>query len=500
MVFIRRFTRTLRYELLVSYLSASGLLIASILVINSSENDQSSLTAILVTCSIIFTMAWCIPAARSKADGRIDWLHPAILVVVVYYAYFMFPGIWLWLAHDCEPLWINSVPSQKYLINIAFFLGALSMAGFGLGCRSRVRFPGTVLRKALYQTEVLRFKEIRYLILLFFIIGLIVKLYHMSLFDTFSFDLLQYLSPSARRGLNIGTSQFVLLLGSMLNWALLLTIFYLILCSLRRRVTWSEWMLVALFTVFVMTLDYIIFSKRSGIILLVILPFIWYSYLVRRLNFSRAIMWASVGFGLIGLLLIARIALPLVHRDLIPSEYIGGDVFEIIKFYFDQPEWASFEMFLVSITQRAELLDEAGGVIIGFLKYTFMTVIIFIPRAIWPSKPDYEDLSHVYYRTVFQVDEGVGIAPTIWGASYLFFHVIGLVIGMYILGWLLKGFYDTFRPNQGRPYDVFFYGIFFWMAFQFLRFGTTGFLLIYFIQVIAMGVVAGLFLARKVRR
>lgn len=500
MTSIGKVSRIRMYEFLVSLMSAFGLIAAFILVLLSSENDQSLLTGVLVICSIIFTSAWCLPVARSKSDGRIDWLHPAILVVVVYYAYFMFPGIWLWLAHDYEPLWINPEPNQAYWVNIAFFLGALSMAGFGLGCRSRLRFPGTALRKILYQAEVLRFKEIRYLILSFFIIGLIVKLYHLSLFGPLSLDLLQYLSPTARRELHIGISQLVLVLGSMLDWALLFAIFYLILRNIRRRVTWSEWLLVAIFAMFVMLLDYIISAKRSGVILLLVLPFIWYSYLVRRLNITRAIMWACVGVALIGLLLIGRIALPLVTRDLIATDYIGENVLDVVKFYFDQPEWASFEMFLASINQREELLDEAGGFIVGFLKYTFMTLIIFIPRVIWPSKPGYEDLSHVYYRTIIQVDAEVGLAPTIWGASYLFFHVVGLVIGMYILGWLLKGFYVMLRPDLGRPYDVFFYGIFLWLTFQFLRFGTTGFLLIYFIQAIAMGVVAGLLLARKIRR
>jgi hypothetical protein len=149
--------------------------------------------------------------------------------------------------------------------------------------------------------------------------------------------------------------------------------------------------------------------------------------------------------------------------------------------------------------QREDLLEQAGGSITGFLKYSFSTMIIFIPRAIWPDKPGYEDLSHVYYRTLIGTNPGVGFSPTIWGASFLFFHLVGPVIGMYILGWLFKSVYEILQPQNGKPINVFLYSIFFWMAFHFLRNGTTGFVLILFVQSMFVGVFAMLLLWRSMQ-
>jgi hypothetical protein len=156
-------------------------------------------------------------------------------------------------------------------------------------------------------------------------------------------------------------------------------------------------------------------------------------------------------------------------------------------------------MIAASVVQRDELLKQAGGSILGFLKYSFSTLIIFIPRALWPGKPGYEDLGHVYYRVLIGLGQGIGFAPTIWGTSFLLFHLVGSVVGMYVLGWLFNSMYTRFQLHRGRPFDVFLYSIFYWMAFQFLRFGTTGFVIVVFVQTMVVGVFAVLFLRRKRR-
>jgi len=488
-----------RVELPLSVMSAAGMLLIYLLVLILPESDQSALTGALVVCSVIFTCSWCLPAARNKFDGRIDWLHPAVLVVLVYFAYFIFPGVWLWLVHDYDTTWVFIGSNKAYLVNTAFILGAISMLAFGLGCRSRFPFPGAKLNNNFYQADALRFKEARYVIIFLLTVGLLAKLYHLSLFGPLSLDLLRYLSPTARRETGISLSQFILLLESMLDWALLLAIFFFLMRYLQSRATRKYLIFLAAFAICVVLLDYLVSAKRSGVILLLILPFIWYSYLAKRLTLAKALVWLSVGGGLIGLLLIVRIALPLMSNNLVASDYIGEDIGGVLQFYFNQPEWASFEMMLASINQREELLENAGGTVFGFLQYTFGTLIAFVPRVIWPGKPEYEDLSHVYFQTIFGVDLGVGIAPTIWGATYMLFHVPGLAIGMYILGWMFKGVYGLLRPYEGRPFDVFFYGIFFWISFQFLRFGTASFVFLYFIQAILVGVIVALFLARKVQ-
>ena len=52
----------------------------------------------------------------------------------------------------------------------------------------------------------------------------------------------------------------------------------------------------------------------------------------------------------------------------------------------------TFDMFLLSLTQAAELNNFIGGSLSGFLYFTFATVAVVIPSAIWPNKPVFEDL------------------------------------------------------------------------------------------------------------
>jgi hypothetical protein len=75
---------------------------------------------------------------------KVGWIGfiPPFLVVLVYFAYFLFPGVWLWLVHDNDTLWMNAGNQPGYLVNTAFFLGAVSIASFGLGSLSKLAFPG----------------------------------------------------------------------------------------------------------------------------------------------------------------------------------------------------------------------------------------------------------------------------------------------------------------------------------------------------------------------
>ena len=58
----------------------------------------------------------------------------------------------------------------------------------------------------------------------------------------------------------------------------------------------------------------------------------------------------------------------------------------------------------------------------------------------------------------------------------------------------------TYNNIVSSSLDVFLYSIFYWMAFHFLRFGTTGFVLILFVQSMAVGVIAILLIWRKNER
>jgi oligosaccharide repeat unit polymerase len=483
---------------LISFLVGIAILILGLLVFSLPEVDQPSLTAPLVCLSIIFTLFWCAPLARYRSDEKVDLFHPSILLMLTYFAYFIFSGVWLWLYHHYDSIWVNLGSRPAFVVNSVFFLGGVSIFSFGLGMRTKLPFSKKSIPETFSQGTQFSKREMRYLILFFLVTGGMFKLYHLSLLGPLSTDVFRYLSPSANRALGINISQSFIMLEAMLDWAALLSIFYYIVRYKETGKT-NGWWLILLVVVIIALFDYVVSAKRSGVIPFFLLPLIWYHYIIKRLSIIRAGIFFFVGTILIAGLLMARIVLPLLAQNLTPTDYIGQNPSETLAFYIDTGEWSTFDLIAASGVQRDELLTQAGGPILGFLKYSFSTLIIFIPRALWPGKPGYEDLSQVYYRVLVGSDEGIGFAPTIWGTSFLLFHLAGLMIGMYVLGWLFKGVYVMLQPQNGRPLNVFFYSIFYWLAFQFVRFGTTGFVIIMFVQSMIVGVFAVLFLWRKRR-
>jgi hypothetical protein len=79
----------------------------------------------------------------------------------------------------------------------------------------------------------------------------------------------------------------------------------------------------------------------------------------------------------------------------------------------------------------------------GIVRIFFMA----IPRSIWPDKP--EALSRVIAKTynISQYDSGGGSVATIYGDSFLNGHVIGVIIVMFIVGFVSKVIYSTVFNN-----------------------------------------------------
>jgi hypothetical protein len=105
----------------------------------------------------------------------------------------------------------------------------------------------------------------------------------------------------------------------------------------RNRKT-NGWLLVLAILITIVIVDYVISAKRSGVIPLFLLPLIWYHYMIRRLSIGRAgILFVLAIFSIAGLLM-ARIALPLVSRNLAPTAYIGEESSEMLVFYINTGE------------------------------------------------------------------------------------------------------------------------------------------------------------------
>jgi len=458
------------------------------------------MTLILVILSVLFVFLWCWPVTGRNRSNITDFFHPSFLFVGFYIVYFVFSGVLISFFHDYRSNWVHLGPNPVFTVNTVYIFGILSVAAFGLGLRAKVLFPGEKFKAALYRPDLLRKKESKYVIALLLLIGGAVTIYHLSLLGPVSFDIFRYLSPSAQRELEIGWNNVLTMLESMLEWGALFALFIFFLSRRSIRLGYERdkfYILIVLFLV-IGALVYTITGKRSSVIPLLLLPLIWRHYLIKRIKFYYMIIYSSLFIAVIALLLMVRIIVPLVAQDIDIGNSIGGSFREITEFYIDSGELSTFDMVVASFLQRESLLTAMGGAFRAFIKYNIETIFLtFVPPGIWANKPIYEDPGHIFFQNLSGSKDNIGFAVTVWGTSFLFLHVLGVLFGMFILGWVFRGMYQLLRPWEGKPFDVFFYAIFYWTAFQFLRFGTLGFTFIYFVTSMLIGVMAALFLARN---
>ena len=332
--------KTLFLSIVIAVLS----IVISVLVFLLPNYIQPELTALIVCLAVISPFTVCIPLAFNRFEGNIDWFHPSILVLLVYFVYLIIPGIWIWLYHDYQTIWVNLGSNYINTFNSVFVIGIVSIYSFGFGMRAKPILLSKNHRKKKSRRWLLKWKYFPVIFLFFLLIGSLSKYYHLSLLGPFTIDIFQYLSPSAKRGLGINISQLNLVLESMLDWAALLSIFYLIInYKINRKKKW--WFLVLLFTLIVSVLDYIVFAKRSVIIPFVLLPMIWYHYSVKRFSVNRFGVAILSILVISALFLMARILVPMLVQNLSPTDVVGKTPLEISSYYLDSPEFASFEAY-----------------------------------------------------------------------------------------------------------------------------------------------------------
>jgi len=461
---------------------------------------QRGMTVILLILSVLFAFLWCWPATSRYCSNKTDFFHPSFLFVGFYIVYFVFSGALISFLHDYRSNWVHLGSDPEFTVNTIYIFGIISVAAFGFGLRAKVLFPGKKIKGLLYHPDLFRNKEAKYVIAFFFLIGGALTLYHLSLFGPISIDFLRYLSPSAQLELEFGWNNVLTMFESMLEWGALFALFFFFLNHRSIHLGHKRGKLFLLIILFLVigALAYTIAGKRSSVIPLLLLPLIWRHYLIKNLKIFNVFIYSWLIIAVVALLLMVRIIVPLVVQDIDVGNSIGGSIGEITEFYMDSPELATFDMVVASFLQRESLLTEMGGALRAFYKYNVETIFLsFVPPGIWVEKPTYEDPGHIFFQILTGSNSNVGFAVTVWGTSFLFLHVLGIVLGMFILGWVFKGIYQLLRPWEGRPFDVFYYAIFYLMAFQFLRFGSLGFTFIYFVTSMLTGIIAALFLSRN---
>jgi len=227
---------------------------------------------------------------------------------------------------------------------------------------------------------------------------------------------------AAVRGMNYVFAAILQLVNASL---LVVVLFYP-----RRRVR----MAVVLGILFV---PLVAMGYRSPVGAVLVFMLMWHSFAVGRIGFARGVL-------LMQLLLAAAVTVGMAR-----SLFSGGA----------PGSWLLHWLVSTSVQFReiAFALDELPSRLMGS---TYLAgVLLFIPRALLPSKPDGMGLylRDVLYSSGFQ---GGGVRVSQFGEALLNFGYVGVIVGMVLLG--LGAFWVTrylrqaaLRRTEGRMYAIF---------------------------------------------
>ena len=492
----------LKHLLTVQFVPVVILLVAYPLLLGFfrglEDGLQGIFTFFLVVASLLLPVVCCINRSERGCELNYDFFQPGVIVAVFYYLYIVMPGIHIWYNLDYVSNWIQvPVVRQDVMVNYTFMVAILAMACFGLGYRSKVAYAFALkkLKRVMDRSKGIKFPNDRFIkrvIFFLIIVGVLGRLYIISIVGGTGYSI-KYLSPSMRSELDIRISGILVLVASCLDWGALLLLFRYIITRKLKHIT--------VFIVFLaMVSVFFLSGKRSDVLPFLFFPVVWYHYLRNRIGFRRGLLYLVCGFFIMASLLFVRILGPLYSRALLGDiTAIGEIIAKPFYFYFNSPELAVFDITMVSIMEQSYILGEIGGWLSGILEYNFSSILFLIPRFIWESKPVFTDLGQVMYQLFISNTGNAGFAVGIFAGLYVFGGLIGVVAGMTFLGVALRFIYVKFSPWRGDPTMVFLYPIVLWLIFQFCRFGTMGFTIMFFIQKLLVGTAVA-FLWLYVRR
>lgn len=88
-----------------------------------------------------------------------------------------------------------------------------------------------------------------------------------------------------------------------------------------------------------------------------------------------------------------------------------------------------------------------------FGKSLFLWVVAPVPRTMWPQKPDItegREIGEMIYQKRDENSPGGGVPPGFIAEMYLNFGYLGIIVGMFIFGLMLKQFYNAFKKVREK--------------------------------------------------
>lgn len=153
--------------------------------------------------------------------------------------------------------------------------------------------------------------------------------------------------------------------------------------------------------------------------------------------------------------------------DMLSLETLLGSVVQTIL--------AALDPFQTSV-EIIQSVPEKLGFQYGL--YYVYTLLAPIPRALWPSKP-VVSIEWLITETIYGQNplEGPTVTPTLIGDLYLNFHVVGIVVGMFVWGLFWQAMYSYLLSNKKNIGVVLMYALLLLSGINVVRGSLGGFII-----------------------
>jgi hypothetical protein len=201
---------------------------------------------------------------------------------------------------------------------------------------------------------------------------------------------------------------------------------------------------------------------RSSIALPILQFLVVWNYARSRLPFGKITILSALIMGIFTFYGISRA---------IPSE-TGFNFDDFARIATERPELV---YAVVSRSRGTEVVAAVTAKLEQTNEYEYgwpsvvETATIIIPKALWPDKPQVlsERFANYFFGETlaetrgYEAENWSGISPTVIAEWYWHLGLPGVIIGLFVLGRLARGIYNTLQKHQNQPAIILCYSIIF---------------------------------------
>lgn len=415
------------------------IIIGMLLIVSFPGNEYTNTEVLLYTVLVIAYFIIVGLVVFSIIKFHIYLFEPFAIISILYIAIFIYRPIQDLLAHSIQYGGID-LTEAGIKATVFFVVGYLA---FYFGYFSEKRGLKCVNKALLYNTT----PNISNLVLLWFVFYVLCIISTLS--SGFSLKYVFSLGSEGERIVEQGNTALLFLS----NFATSLLVVWMMIVSKSKNIA-----LKIILTV--LTVIYLIVRNARWLILIMVLEPLVYYYTKKR---KKPKLIGIVILGILALVMFAWMQMNRYNiatgKEMQSFAENGGLSLEILMSPFDS-DLTTYTSFY-GMTQS---FPSAHPYMCG---KTFMYVfVLFIPRAIWKTKPD-NPVRYMIECSLGSFAKSNGRAVPNIGEMYANFGIIGIILLMFLFGYIvsqLKQFYEKPTENRLVIYSLLYPLMFQWVA------------------------------------